>query len=84
MSTDLIFWSPTLGLGALDYDAGTCSFTPKSGASPLSFEWVESRTGQASQKAIPRRKAEKAEWFNWLTFTTWAGEVFSFRRGGAP
>ena len=82
--SELKFWSPTWGLGSLDYKPARTVFTPDSGAPPLTIEWLESRTGQANQKSIPRRKADREEWWNWLTFTSRAGEVFSFRRGGAP
>lgn len=78
------FWSPTWGLGTLAYQPERVVFTPDSGVTALTIEWTESRTGQANQKSAPRRKAERAEWEAWLTFTSKVGEVFSFRRGGAP
>ena len=77
------FWSPTWGLGSLDYQPERATFTPDSGAAPLAIEWVASRTGQADKKSMPRRKAEQGEWWMWITFTSKAGELFSFRRGGA-
>lgn len=78
------FWSPTWGMGTLDYGPREAVFTPDSGAAPITIAWTESRTGQAGKKGIPRRKADETEWWQWLTFTTKSGEVFSFRRGGAP
>lgn len=77
-------WSQIWGLGTLDYKPERVVFTPDSGASPLSFSWIESRAGQASQRGRPRRKAKREEWYSWLTFTTAAGDMLSFRRGGAP
>lgn len=77
-------WSPTWGMGALDYQPDKATFTPDGGAAPIEIRWTQSRTGQAAQKSMPRRKADQDEWWQWLTFTTNSGEVFSFRRGGAP
>lgn len=77
-------WSPIWGLGTLDYKPERVVFTPDSGAGAVSFAWTESRTGQASQKGLPKREADRAEWRNWLTFTTTTGEVFSFRQVGIP
>lgn len=82
--SELKFWSPTWGLGRLDFKPKRAVFAPDSGAPSLAIEWVQSRTGQADKKSIPRRKADRDEWWNWLTLTSRAGEVFSFRRGGAP
>lgn len=79
---DMKFWSPTWGLGTLDLGEDTTVFTPDSGAAPLRFRWTNSRFGQAHTKGTPRRKADREEWFAWLTITAESGEVFSFRRGG--
>lgn len=76
-------WSPTWGLGTLDYQPGTATFTADAGQ-VIAIQWIESRTGQANQKKMPRKKAAEAEWFEWLTFTSASGEVFSFRRNGPP
>lgn len=76
-------WSPTWGLGVLDYQPERVVFTPDSGAPAITIEWAEIRTGQANKRSAPRRKAECVEWEAWLTFTSKAGEVFLFRRGGA-
>ena len=76
------FWSSTLGMGDLDYQPDVVTFTPDSGAPPLTIKWVESRTGQANQRNPPRGKAAEQEWEAWLTFTTARGEMFSFRRRG--
>lgn len=78
------FWSPTWGMGTLDYQPAVTVFTPDSGAAPITIRWISSRTGQADKKGMPRRKAEQDEWWEWLTFTTKNGKVFSFRRDGAP
>lgn len=78
------FWSPTWGLGQLDYQPDLTTFTPDSGAPALKIRWKESRTGQADKRSAPRRKADLEEWFAWLTFTSLSGEAFSFRRGGPP
>lgn len=82
MST--VFWSPTWGLGELDYGPKRVVFSPREGMPPITIEWVNSRTGQANQKSAPRRKADREEWQRWLTFTSKTGEVFTFRRGGPP
>ncbi len=77
-------WSPTWGMGTLDYKPDVATFAADNGAPPIVIRWTESRSGQANQKKTPRKKADEAEWFEWLTFTSASGEVFSFRRGGPP
>jgi hypothetical protein len=78
------FWSPSWGLGDLDYKPARAVFTPDDGADPITILWIESRTGQGNQKSMPRRKAERAEWERWISMVTRIGQVHSFRRGGAP
>ena len=77
-------WSPTWGMGTLDYQPDVATFKADSGAAPIEIRWSASRSGQADQKRMPRKKADEAEWFEWLTFTSRSGEVFSFRRNGPP
>lgn len=84
MSEPLRAWSPVWGMGSLDYQVRKTVFTPDSGVSPVTIAWVESRTGQANVKSEPRKKADRDEWWEWLTLTTKTGDVFSFRRNGPP
>ena len=79
---DRKWWSATLGLGTLDYGPKVATFTPDNGAAAIKIPWVVSLTGQGT--AMPRRKAERAEWDRWLTFKDARGVSFSFRRDGAP
>lgn len=77
------FWSPTFGMGMLELAPDSLTFTPDNGP-PLAVQWSVSHTGQANQRRCPRRKADEAEWWHWITVTSRSGDVYSFRRGGAP
>lgn len=74
-------WHPRMGLGSLDFQAIRCEFKPDSGES-VSFTWARAKVGKAGKQ--PKGKAALAEWEEWLTYTTFVGEVFTFRRNGPP
>ena len=79
------WWHPSLGIGDLTWmeepDVQKVSFAAESGQT-IEFHWVQARWGKPGKE--PRRKTERAEWNGWETFTTEAGEVYTFRRGGPP
>lgn len=81
--SDKRVWSPSAGMGTLTWRYERNTFTPDDTTKPVtSYEWRQAETGKPGKK--PRKTYERAEWDEWVNFTTRDGEVHVYRRDSAP
>ncbi|HSM93427.1 MAG TPA: hypothetical protein VLT47_11125 [Anaeromyxobacteraceae bacterium] len=79
----LRMWSALFGMGDLVWELEGNKFTPDDKTrKPIEFNWTRAGTGMGQGK--PPKKAEKAEWDEWVFFITRAGELLLFRRNAPP